>query len=125
MSTFRIKIDAKYPEDNEYRLSDAIVVTGPEIPKYTLSVMEGDRTLLSFTAESWQLDGGNAMQRIEALDKLLSLDLGEVAALLEQVDGHLGLAVHRGEGSSPRWKEEAGEYIDALRSTAKVLKETL
>jgi hypothetical protein len=39
----------------------------------------------------------------------------EVEHLLHEVDGHLGLAVHRGEGSSARWKAEAQQLIGRIR----------
>lgn len=43
-------------------------------------------------------------------------ELRGLKRLLEEVDGHLGLAIHRNEGSTERWKEEAKGFrrrIDA------------
>jgi hypothetical protein len=44
----------------------------------------------------------------------------ELIKLLHEVDGHLGLAIHRDE-HSPRWKEEAGSLITRLRATIRTL----
>jgi hypothetical protein len=35
--------------------------------------------------------------------------------LLEEIDGHLGLAVHRGEGSQEAWNREANGLIIRIR----------
>lgn len=42
-------------------------------------------------------------------------DMRDMKDLLRQLDGHLGLAVHRGEGCDTRWLREATEYIDRIR----------
>jgi len=39
----------------------------------------------------------------------------ELIALLHKIDGHLGLAVYRGEGGSIRWKKESEELIISIR----------
>lgn len=36
--------------------------------------------------------------------------------LLHEIDGHLGLAIHRGEGQTDRWKGEAAEFVLRLRA---------
>lgn len=40
-----------------------------------------------------------------------------VIRLLNELDGHLGLAVHRGEGSTDLWKREAVDLITRIRDT--------
>lgn len=51
----------------------------------------------------------------EPRDPVAEQRSAEVARLLHELDGHLGLAVHRGEGSSARWKEEANNLITRIR----------
>lgn len=45
----------------------------------------------------------------------------DLIRLLHQLDGHLGLAIHRGEGSRMEWKFEAAELITRIRQTIKEL----
>lgn len=45
----------------------------------------------------------------------------ELVKLLHAVDGQLGLAVHRGEGSRTEWKAEADQLIGRVRIAVKSL----
>jgi hypothetical protein len=40
----------------------------------------------------------------------------DVVKLLHEVDGQLGLAVHRGEGHRDQWKQEALDLIGQIRA---------
>lgn len=43
----------------------------------------------------------------------------EIVSLLHQLDGHLGLAVHRGEAGSAMWEQESEELISRIRRVLK------
>lgn len=40
----------------------------------------------------------------------------KLRTLLQEIDGLLGLAVHRGEGNTDQWKREANEIITRIRT---------
>lgn len=44
-------------------------------------------------------------------------DNADLIRLLREIDGQLGLAVHRGEGSRIEWKFESAELINRIRAT--------
>lgn len=46
----------------------------------------------------------------------VSSEMDDVVRLLHEIDGHLGLAIHRGEGKDERWIKEAEQYRSRLRS---------
>lgn len=46
---------------------------------------------------------------------------GDVIRLLHHLDGHLGLAVHRGEGSTEHWKRETANYVTDIRKAIAAL----
>jgi hypothetical protein len=45
----------------------------------------------------------------------------ELVRLLHEVDGHLGLAVHRGNGHLGWWKKDADKLIGRIRQAIKEL----
>lgn len=44
--------------------------------------------------------------------------------LLHEIDGHLGLAVHRAEGARMEWRQEAADLITRIRQAIKELSRT-
>jgi len=52
------------------------------------------------------------------------MDEAKLLQLLHEVDGQLGLAVHRGEGKSERWILESSELITRIRSAIREIEES-
>ena len=64
----------------------------------------------------WSIDHGPGSIARRILD--LEAKVASTDKLLQELDGHLGLAVHRGEGSQPLWKQEAIELISRIRKAS-------
>lgn len=112
-------------EDRSYRIGEAIV-SGVDVPSYwTLKIYEGDMEIICFESTKWTLQGGEAMARLQVLDKLLALDLKAIELLLQHLDGHLGLAVHRGEGKNEVWLNESNGFIATIRAILPRIQESL
>lgn len=120
---FRIEIKPKYPQDKTIRIGEIEILKDvSQLPKYTLTIHEGEEEIITFHADTWDLYDLEALQR---LDRHLSFDAEDVLVLLQSLDGHLGLAVYRGEGQTEDWKTAAQIYITRIRKKIAEIEEML
>lgn len=78
-------------------------------------------------ADQWRSAAATLRAHADKFDNLAAnapnrpTDNQDLVRLLHEVDGQLGLAVYRGEGTTQRWMKEAHALIARVRAAAKAL----